>query len=154
MSDQASDGTYSLTLSAPGGSLRTTDALDIRALLVYRGPDSSVTVAAPDTGLVTISFEQLDGPLRMSANSRLMCSGPSTLRKGAAMTFEPIGHEKPPGGDPSLPVYQRWQSDPEIHLPAGRWRITARAEVYQQATCGSDPPDHELTTSVTVSVTA
>jgi hypothetical protein len=150
VSNEASDGTYSLTLTAPAGSVRTTDALDIRAALDYRGPGSSVIVTAPDTGLVTIWFEQLDGPLRMSANSRLMCSGPFTLSKGASTVFQPIGDAKPGGDLPSLPVYQRWQSDPEVRLPAGRWKITAHATVYQQTTCGSGLPDHELTTSVTL----
>jgi hypothetical protein len=111
-------------------------------------------VTAPDGGLVVIWFEQLDGSLRMVGNSRLMCSGPFTLTKGVPTVVQPIGGHKPPGDDEHLPVYQRWRSDPEIHLPAGQWRITARAEVYQHATCGSDPADHELTTSVTLSVSA
>ena len=46
--------------------------------------------------------------------------------------------------DPNAAFYSRWTSDPELHLPAGRWQIVATAQIWDGETCMGAKPGHVI----------
>jgi hypothetical protein len=142
----ASDGTYELSVSIPPGGRHAADALEIVATLTYVGPEASIRVDGDDEGLVWFSFKQIDGSLEMGGPlSRLICSPPTTLLRGSAATFSPAKVVAFDEHEPNAAFYERWASDPEVHLPAGRWLIVATAQLWDGETCIGAKPDHVIT---------
>jgi hypothetical protein len=147
-----SDGTFSLAIEVGNGPLRSADAIDLRAILTYLGPAVSITVTPPDSGLVAFDFEQVGGRLQMLAGSRLICSEPATLVRQTPVTVHSVKMAGWTGDDPNAAFYQQWIADPAVHLPAGQWRITALARLYDGPSCDKPAPNHELRTSLTIEV--
>jgi hypothetical protein len=141
----ARDDAFVITATVSRLAWRSDEAIDVRAALTYVGPESHVNVHGIDYGLVTIWFEQLDGPLRMNPISQLMCAREvTTLIRGTTVLYPPIKAAAYRPDEPSASFYISWGTDPAVHLPPGRWEIKAHLE-----TCGGTGPgaaDHELTT--------
>jgi hypothetical protein len=145
VSETVTDGSYQLVVTLSPGSRRATDALDVQATLTYLGPEATTVVTASDLGLVSFSFQQLDGSLRMDPVSRLMCSSPTTLTRREPATFRPVKSIAYVGEDPNAEFYRAWYEDPVLHLPRGRWQIVAQSTIYDGTTCIASAPSHQLT---------
>ena len=141
----ATDGTFELKMSLPPGAHHAADALDIVATLTYDGPQPSITVDGDDEGFVWFSFKQLDGSREMGGPlSRLICSPSTTMVRGTSATFRPAKSVAYGADDPNATFYSQWASDPEVHLPAGRWQILATAQIWEGETCMGAKPDHVI----------
>ena len=139
------DGTFEVEVSVPAGAHHAADALDVVATLTYEGPRPSITVDAGDGGFVFFSFKQLDGNLEMGGHvSRLICSPSTTMVRRSSATFRPVKSVAYSADDPNAAVYRQWASDPEVHLPAGRWQIVATAQIWDAATCIGAKADHVI----------
>lgn len=144
-SETTTDGTFSVTISVPASDHHASDALDVFATLTYEGPQPSIGVDGDSIGLVFFTFTQLDGTRSMVPASLLMCA-PTTLQRDTAATFRPVKAIGWTAEDPNAAFYQEWASDPQVHLPAGRWQILARAQIYVGTACYGGKPDHNLVT--------
>jgi hypothetical protein len=144
--ETTADGTFSVTISVPATAHHASDALDVFATLTYQGPEPSIDVDGDSMGLVAFTFTQLDGTRSMVPASRLMCGAPTTLYRQAAATFRPVKSIGWGAEDPNAAFYQQWASDPQVHLPAGRWQILATAWIYMGTACYGGTPDHKLAT--------
>ncbi len=141
----ATDGTFELNVSLPPGTHHAADALDIVATLTYDGPQQSIAVDSADDGFVWFSFKQLDGSREMGGPlSRLICSPSTTMVRGTPATFRPAKSVAYGADDPNASFYSQWASDPEVHLPAGRWQILATAQIWEGETCIGSKPDHVI----------
>jgi hypothetical protein len=144
----ATDGTFELKVSLPPGTHHAADALDIVTTLTYDGPQLSITVDSDDEGFVWFSFKQLDGSREMGGSfSRLICSPSTTMVRGKSATFRPAKSVVFGADDTNAPFYRQWASDPEVHLPAGRWQILATAQIWEGETCMGAKPDHVISLS-------
>jgi hypothetical protein len=142
----ATDETFEVQVSVPTGTHHAADALGVVATLTYEGPQPSITVDSDDEGFVFFSFKQLDGSLEMGGlMSRLICASSTTMLRGSSVTFRPAKSVAYRADDPNAAFYSRWASDPEIHLPAGRWQIIATAQVWDGETCMGAKPGHVIT---------
>jgi hypothetical protein len=54
------------------------------------------------------------------------------------------------GADPDATIWRAYFADPALHLPAGRWQVTASAAFYTGDGCSGQA--HGLDASVTVVV--
>jgi hypothetical protein len=144
--ETASDGTFSVTVSVPATTHHASDALDVSATLTYLGPQPSIGVDGDSLGLVFFTFTQLDGTRSMAPVSILMCAAPTTLQRQAPATFRPVKSIGWTAEDPNAAFYQQWASDPQVHLPAGRWQILATAQIYVGTACYGGTPDHKIVT--------
>jgi hypothetical protein len=141
----ATDGTFEVTVSVPPGAHHAADALGVVATLTYEGPQPSITVDTGDEGFVFFSFKQLDGSREMGGPiSRLICSPSTTMVRGSSATFRPAKSVAYGADDPSAAFYRQWASDPELHLPAGRWQIVATAQIWDAETCIGAKADHVI----------
>jgi hypothetical protein len=142
----ATDGTFVVRVSVPPGTHHASDAVGVVAILTYEGPQPSITVDSGDEGFVWFSFKQLDGSREMGGPlSRLICSPSTTMVRGSSATFRPAKSVVYGADDPNAAFYSRWASDPEVHLPAGRWQIVATAQIWDGETCIGAKPDHVIT---------
>jgi hypothetical protein len=141
--ESASDGTFCVTLSVSATTHHAVDALDIFATLTYQGPQPSIAISGDSMGLVFFTFTQLDGTRSMVPVSDLMCA-PTTLERQATATFRPVKSIGWTAEDPNAAFYKQWASDPQVHLPAGRWQILATAQIYVATSCYGGTPDHKL----------
>jgi hypothetical protein len=144
--ETATDGTFSVTVSAPATTHHASDALDVFASLTYEGPQPSIAVDGDSEGLVFLTFTQLDGTRSMVPVSIALCAAPTTLRREAAATYRPVKSIAWTAEDPNAAFYQQWASDPQVHLPAGRWQILATAQIHVGTACYGGTPDHKLVT--------
>jgi hypothetical protein len=144
--ESASDGTFSVTLSVPATTHHAADALDVFATLTYGGPEPSIAVDGDSMGLVAFTFTQLDGTRSMVPVSDLMCAAPTTLQRQVGATFRPVKSIGWIAEDPNAAFYKQWASDPQVHLPPGRWQILATAQIYVGTACYGGTPDHKLVT--------
>jgi hypothetical protein len=141
-----SDGTFSVTISVPATAHHASDALDVLATLTYLGPQPSIGVDGDSVGLVFFTFKQLDGTRSMAPVSIEICAAPATLQRQVPATFRPTKFMGWDGEDPNAAFYHQWVSDPEVHLPTGRWQIVATAQIWLGTACYSSMPDHKLVT--------
>ncbi len=100
------------------------------------------------TGFIKFSFEQSDG-VRIEPTWRLDCA-PYTIRAGAPLE-SPIRKSGTYDSDePGWEFYYNFLRDPLVHLPAGRWTISAIAWFYEGAGC--EGASHRLITTVQLEV--
>jgi hypothetical protein len=113
--------------------------------LTYQGPQPSITVDTGDEDFIAFSFKQLDGSLEMGGPiSRLICAPSTTLVRGSSATFRPSKSVAYPADDPNAAFYSQWATDDEVHLPVGRWQISATALIWDGQTCIGAKPDHVI----------
>jgi hypothetical protein len=142
----AKDDLLVLSASVPRLEYQPTEVIEITTTLRYIGPEREVDIRGIDTGLISLWFKQLDGPLEMSPGSNLMCSKETTsMTRDREVQVHPFWSTGYSADDPNAAFYERWQHTPEIRLPAGTWQAVALL-----TTCGGvgpgDSDDHLLRT--------
>ncbi|MDQ3407687.1 MAG: hypothetical protein M3472_05965 [Chloroflexota bacterium] len=132
---EGSDALFSLSIQADRGHYAADAPIEIDTTLRYIG-DARTTVTSSGAGLVVFSIEQLDGPVDASAGRDLDCAR-FDYRPGEE---EPVEFQKSGGysnDDPMADFWRTFFTDPQLRLPAGEYRITARANYYVGAECAS-----------------
>lgn len=150
VSDTASDGTFELTLSGPKATRATDEPIDVSATFTYVGDRKRATVRLGGDTSVGFWFEQLDGSL-INAD-RLVgdtSCGTRTYVRGEpeVLPFRKSGWYDPRSEDPEEVFWRTWLKDPELHLPAGSYRIGAGAS-YGDAGCD----EHQVTAAIEITV--
>ena len=89
---------------------------------------------------------QLDGRLVMAPGSNAICAHElTTLERGRAVNIVPYWSVGFDLEDPDAAFYERWRSDPQLHLPAGTWHVVAQALICA-GPAPADNQDHLLRT--------
>ncbi|MGZ3632490.1 MAG: hypothetical protein ACXWQ6_09380 [Candidatus Limnocylindrales bacterium] len=145
----AQDDLFRLTIRAGRATYRTNEAIaPVEAVLTYTGTQPDFATWGAAGGPVSFSLRQLDGPLHQEATSDDVC-GYQLMAPGETLS---VPFFKSGGFDPAASegdFWSRYFADPQLHLPAGRWLISAGLTVYGPECM---PPNHFLTTSIEVQV--
>jgi hypothetical protein len=143
---QAADDRFRLTIETGDPQVATDDIINIRTTWRYLGSEP-IRICTGGGGPVIFVVEQLDGPFdpggEPDAGGQMMTITPGTV--------DEVPFQKSGGYDLSDPIAAQvaaWFDDPELHLPAGVFRITAHAH-YAIDDCA---PGAELDASVVIKV--
>jgi len=142
------DDLFRLTLRADRAIFRASEAIEsIVATLAYTG-DQPFDGAGPASGVISFAIRQLDGPLHMEAAMDDVCA-PHLIAVGSNLS---VPFAKTGGFDGAAPEATFWNgyfADPQLHLPAGRWSISA---AFGISSAGCQPPRYALSTSIEIQV--
>jgi hypothetical protein len=135
--DVTSAGTFNMQLTAPRATFVAGEVIDgIVAELTYDGPAETVAVAGVGQLIPGFRTEMVDGPYATGPGWDEPCV-PDVIARGVPVT-QP--YQKNGGWDPQGPFadfYADFFAEPELRLPAGRWRITAYSEFFL-GECGGE----------------
>ena len=139
---------FELDFRVPRTDWTTTDSITGEATLSLLG-SGSVTISGSE--FILFEFDEIDGSTRVVPASEGVCTtrdldaeNPITLPLTKSGAWGPA--------DPNVAFLQSFFANPQIHLPAGDWTITAIASFMESGACSG--PDQTLRASVVVRVTA
>lgn len=144
---QTSDAVFALTIGADHSRYAVDSPITITTELRYIGTAETTTVTSAFGGVVAFNIEQLDGPIDAWAGRRMSC----TQHDYHPGDVESVPFAKSGGWSAEDPMADFWRgffADPELRLPAGRYRISAEAS-YGVTGCGDE---HTLVASVDIVV--
>ena len=131
--DRQQDGTFALEIRTPKDRYNVGDAVPISTNFMYLGPDARTTVTGSST-LVIFGVKQINGTIDMGGGSDAMCARHElTARQPVNVPFVKSGGYG--SDDPQAAFWQAYFADPELHLPAGIWRVTASLEAITGIDC-------------------
>jgi hypothetical protein len=143
------DGPFRLELVLPRATWSTSEPVEAQATLRYLLP-GTVELGGSGAGVLGYSALELDGTRRMDAAWQGDCAR-WPLGGGAPITTGLVKSGGWSGDDPNAAFYEAFFADPEYHLPAGRWLITAHAMFVEGPDFGG--AQHELRASQEITVT-
>jgi hypothetical protein len=144
----ASTGPVQLELELPRTTFSTSEPITGQGILsTTDGTD--LAVAGSGSGLITFSYTEIGGTRSMGGEATADCQ-PYLI--GAA---DPITSQLTNGAgwsedDPNAAFYEAFAMAPDVRLPPGAWRITARATFLG---AGCTMPERDLRASTVVVVT-
>lgn len=142
-------GPFILTFETTAATYRENEPVIAVAKLSYDGPDAAAELSGTGSGAILFDIEQLDGDLDQSAFQHDDCK-PYSLPAD-----QPIERPFNKSGafdakDPRAEFWRDFFAEPELRLPAGRYRLTARVPLSVGAGCRDSPLD--LRTSLEIEV--
>ncbi|MDQ3448742.1 MAG: hypothetical protein M3432_06140 [Chloroflexota bacterium] len=143
---EGSDALFALTIGADRGPYAADEPIDIATTLRYIGAEPT-TVTSSGAGLVAFGIEQLDGPVDAGIGRDDDCAR-FDYPPGHAESVEFHKSGGYSNDDPMADFWRTFFADPELRLPAGEYRITARAD-YGARDCG-DPQSIEASIVIVV----
>jgi hypothetical protein len=148
---QASDtqGQFQLTFVSLRTNWRTSDAITGQATLSYLG-SGGVDIGSSGTGPLNFVFEEVGGTRHMGGafTSDLVIR---RLDAGKPITSPIMKSGGWNGDDPNAEFYRSWIEDPQLHLPAGDWTISAIAKFATGDFSAAD--QHSLQAQILIHVT-
>jgi hypothetical protein len=146
----ATDGTFTLDFSLSKHMYLATEPIEGQLTLsVTDGKDR--TLYGSRSGLLFFSYVEVGGTRHMERGSRLDCRGyafkaaePMTQRLAKSLGWDST--------DPNAAFYQAFSDDPQIHLPAGTWDITALATFSEGDALGCGGTAHNITATIRITV--
>jgi len=146
VSGEARNGDFQVAIVADKSTYAANEPIRITTQFQYAGR-AALTVTGSGEGLMAFGIVQLDGPIDM-APARTSDCRQYTFQPGAPQT---IPFQKSGGfseTDPMAAFWRAYFADPQLHLPAGHYRISAEV-VYGVPACGNE---QTLTASVLIVV--
>jgi len=139
---------FALELRASDAAYEEDQPIQLAARLQFRGPGDATTIYGLGAGLITFDIEQLDGTIRLPAEWPSEC-GEYRVERGRP--YDGPFAKSGSFDDDSLdaPFYKAFFNDPQLRLPVGKWRVTARVD-GSQVRCGGKGIGLEATIIVKV----
>lgn len=134
---------FVLAMAVPSDHFAEGQAIDVRTTLTWTGPAPKATIWGSGMGPVGFLYEELTGRKRTIGGVMTSDCAQHLYGRGV-VTPIPIG--KSVGwseDDPEAAFFREFARDPLLHLPAGRWRITAEVDGLL-APCDADAPAIKL----------
>jgi hypothetical protein len=134
---------FVLMMAVPTDHFGEGQAIDVRTTLTWTGPAPRATIWGSGMGPVGFLYEELTGRKR-TVGGVMTADCAQHLYDRGVVTPIPIG--KSVGwseDDPDAPFLREFARDPLLHLPAGRWRISADLDGLL-APCDADAPAIKL----------
>ena len=142
VSARSVDEGFALEVSVPRAAFSTIEAIPVTTTLTWVGGAPSGTIWGSADGPVAFTFEELTGRRAMGGALQAGCV-PMRFLRGLAVDV-PFRKQAGRGGDDGFGAfYDAWFSDPELRLPAGRWRLNVSI-VGSPAPCAAGAPDLQL----------
>jgi len=147
-STSTTDGPFRLELVLPHLDWKPTDTISGTAILSFAG-SAPTTIAGAGGDMIVFSFDEVGG----------------NRHAGWAMTADCVNHPLDPatpisanlarsggvtGTEPAADWLRSFYADPQIHLPAGTWDITAIAVFNDGAGCSGGEHTMKATERITV----
>jgi hypothetical protein len=139
-------GSFRLVFDLPKGSWTTGEAIDGVATLTVVGP-SGVDVRGSGGGLIGFTFTEVGGTRRVDPVWAGDC-GPYRLDSGFSTHIKKSGVVD--GTKSDADFIGSFLADPEVHLPAGDWTISAVAWFTEGTTYRGQ--EHQMTATALVHV--
>jgi hypothetical protein len=139
----AQDKGFVLVMAVPTDHFAEGQAIDVRTSLTWTGPAPTATIWASGMGPVGFVYEELTGRHR-SLGGVMTADCAQHLYDRGVVTSIPLN--KNVGwseDDPDTAFLREFARDPQLRLPAGRWRITAQVDGLL-APCDADAPALKL----------
>jgi hypothetical protein len=144
----ARDPLFELQIEAGQERYSVGQPISVSTRLMYVGPLPEITVWG-GTEPVLVALEQVDGPFDPGGGSDLVCA--RTVMKARVPIDAPYQKSGGfSGDDPMANQYRAFFADRAVRLPAGTYRFTATADIYERE-CGGVP--HNLKAAITIAVT-
>ena len=146
-SSVSTDGVYKLELVLPRLAWTVGDPISGTAILSLT--DSVPTKVAGAAELIAFAFDEVGGSRHVGPTWDLSCvqypldpATPTTVVLSKSGVIE--------GTEPDVDFLRSFFADPQVHLPAGTWDITAIAS-FSEGGCGA--PTHTIEATVRIHVT-
>ncbi len=148
-SSAVTEGRFRLELVLPHLAWKTTDAISGMAILsLTSGP--ATTVYGSGGSVIAFSYDEVGGSRHtgyvMTADCASHPLDPATPLTSTLSTSGAVA-----GTEPDAEFLRAFLADPQIHLPAGTWDITAIAVFSEVASCAGETHTMRVTERVTVS---
>ena len=116
------DGVFQLNLTTPRSTYAPDDAIEPVATVTYLGPNGETSMyhASSPVGFV---IEEIGGARQMDGGIDQPCLH-TAAQKGV-----PLAYPFEKAGTTEHGFDETWYRDPDLHLPAGTWRIRAYLDV-------------------------
>lgn len=148
------DHLFQLSLKSDKPEYQTGEPIELEVGLLYEGPEAILRY--DDHRAPRLHIEQLDGDLEMAATTvNLVCGadGPLSLRSGEPVSLPYAKTIAYAENDPNADVYSAYWNDPQLRLPAGRYRLLVDTSFQADGICGdSRPRDFRLEASIVIRV--
>jgi hypothetical protein len=142
-------GDYRLTITSPKGTWTTDEAIQVEATLEYLGNAAEETLRGSGSGLIGFGLEELTGDLTMGAAFTTDCAQhPISAEAPIVAPFQKSGGYS--ADDPDAAFWEAFFADPELHLGAGEWQISAGATFDDGDDCTADPIHLDVAIVLTV----
>ena len=126
----AQDQGFVLVMAVPTDHVAEGQAIDVRTTLTWTGPAPKATIWGSGMGPVGFLYEELTGRKR-SLGGVMTSDCAQHLYDRGAVTRIPVAKSVAwSADDPDAAFYREFSQDPLLHLPAGRWRITAELDGF------------------------
>lgn len=134
---------FVLAMAVPTDHFALGQAIDVRTTLTWTGAAPNVTIWGSGMGPVGFLFEELTGRRRTIGGVMTADCSRHSYDRGVATSI-PLGKSAAwSADDPNAAFFQEFSADPVLHLPAGRWRVTADLE-GMLAECAANAPTISL----------
>ena len=150
VSDADRDADWSLTVGSPRSHWDAEETILVRAVLRYIGPGDGTSFFGSGSGPLFFDLTEIGGTRALGGGGTSDCK-PYQIRADAPMvvSFGKAGGYS--ADDPNAEFYRQYFSDPDLHLPPGRWILGTRAVFSMPPDCG-DGRTVSLAASVTLTV--
>lgn len=144
----AVDGPIQLELQLPRTTFSASEAITGQGVLsTTDGSDAAVTGSG--SGLITFSYAEIGGTRSMGGEATADCN-PYTIAADDPITQQLTHSAGWDGDDPNAEFYEAFATAPDVRLPPGAWKVTARATFLGP---GCQLPEHDLQASTVIVVT-
>ncbi|HEX5579163.1 MAG TPA: hypothetical protein VFY43_05805 [Candidatus Limnocylindria bacterium] len=143
------DGPFTLQFEASASSYRANEPVLAQARFSYEGDDPVAELSGTGSGAILFDVEQLDGDVDQSAFQHDDCrSYELPADQPIEKPFSKSGVYDPESADAAF--WRDFFTDPELRLPAGHYRLTARVTLSAGTGCPQPPLD--LVASIEIDV--
>ena len=141
------EGRFRLDFALPKRTFTDTEPIEGLAALSVLGPGVG-KIGASGGGPIQFGIREVTGRREMGPASQADCQS-FPIGDGSPITSEIVKSGGWSGEDPDAAFYMDFFEDPELHLPAGTWDITAYAS-FSEGDC--DPNPHSLSAPIRIEV--
>jgi hypothetical protein len=142
------DGSFTLTFEMAKSAWAPSEAIQGSATLSYAG-SGRLELWSSGAGPLNFGYAEVGGNRNMGPAWTADCKQAS-IEPGSPIASALGKSGGWNGEDPNAPFYRSFFADPQVHLPAGDWDVTAVAS-FSEGACGG--VQHELKATIRIHVT-
>jgi hypothetical protein len=141
-------GEFTLTMTADKAVYAPGDPINANAVLSYDGSEQEVQLSGSGM-ILAFGLDQLDGQLAIEPVRTADCAR-HEIRPATPITSRYAKSGGWSQDDPAADFWEEWFRDPELRLPAGRWRLESAAQFVIGADCSGQQVDLRTAVEITV----
>ena len=142
---------FVLEVQLSGTTYSAATAIPLATTLTWTGPDEHMVLWGSGMGPVSFTYTELTGARRSIGGVMTADCAPHDFQRGTAHSYPPGKSWAASHDDPNFAFFSAWGQDPELHLPAGDWRIDVLVAASMNA-CNGGAGAVSMTIPVPVSI--